>query len=131
MTDQQMDYFIAFLAKEAELIDAHEFQAVDDRAEEKNTLCNTFEKHMENILEHWDDVTPERRRYLHDMMHKVRHNLVVNHKSLIRAMDLHRQLIKVCLDTRNAESIKLQRYDNLARTQVDPLPTLYTTIKHV
>lgn len=131
MTDQQMDHFIDFLAKEAQLIDSHEFEIVDERTEEKNAMCNAFEKHMEKILEHWDDVTPERRRYLHAMMHNVRHNLVMNHKALTRAMELHCQLIKVCLDTRGAESIKLQRYDSMARTQVDPLPTLYTTVKHI
>lgn len=131
MTDQQVEYFLNFLAQEAELIHSHEFGVVDGRLEEKNKLCDAFEKYMEAVLEHWDDVTPERRRYLHDAMHKVRHNLAVNHKALVRAIELHRQLIKVCLDAHSSESIKLQRYDSSARTQTDSLPTLYTTIKHV
>lgn len=131
MTDQQMDYFIAFLAEEARLIDAHEFEAVNERIAEKTLLCDAFEKHMERVLEHWDDVTPDRRRHLHDMLHKARNNLVLNHQALMRAMELHRQLIKICLNVHEDNQIKLQRYDTHARTQVSDSPSLYTTLKHV
>lgn len=131
MNDLQIDYFLDFLAREAELIDAHEFQALEDRTEEKKNLCDAFERHMENILEHWDDITPERRRFLHDIMHKVRHNLMMNHKALVKAMELNHQLVKICLNARSSESIKLQRYDSLARTHTEALPPLHTTIKHL
>lgn len=121
MTDQQIDYFIAFLAKEAQLIDQHEFDAVNHLMGEKKELCSAFENYMEKVLEHWDDVTPDRRRYLHNILHIARNSLALNHKSLLQAVELHQQLVKVCSNTQSDDQIKLHYADTRPQTNDMPL----------
>lgn len=131
MTDQQLEYFSAFLEKEVELIDARDFEALDSRSSEKEILCQAFEKHMLSILNSWDNMSVERRHYLSQTVKKIRNHLMQNKKALLSAIDLHHQLIKVCLKTHHDKQIKLERYTAQAHREVEMLPPIHTVTQNL